>query len=212
MVSRTIFFSFAFFALALAPTTEAKVEMSFRRKLQQTGQVTSIAKSMIATSANSAGQILEGQLVVTSFRVIDGMTFAVGTLAGKVINQAQGIVGTVAAFPVNLPVTQVLGACNTVHVLIGAPVGVLMATLEGSSTSVQILIAMAMLEIKAAEATATCIVNTQLFGLLGTVAPIFQLVGSLTGTLAGLLGSLLTGAQLGALTQLASALTALLPL
>jgi len=185
MAFRNALFYFAFLTLvALAPTSEAKVGVGFQRKLQQTSSLVGNPLALVATVANFAGQLSECALSGLQLQYNNGVASAVGLLTCVIINTDQTVVGTVTNLNVSLPVLQVLGACNVVNVLIGAPLGALTAVLDGNPLStVQIVINSAMVQVKAVEGTTSCIVSGTLFSLLGTLQPVFQLLGGLLSIL-----------------------------
>jgi len=185
MAFRHILFYFAFLTLvALAPTSEAKTAVGFRRKLQQTSSPISAVVALISTLPNAIGQTAECALSVTSLSYTAGVASALGTMNCLVYDAEQNVIGPITNIVVSLPVIRVLGTCNVVNVLIGAPLGALNAVLDGNPlTTVQILINSAMVQIQAAEGTTTCIVNNTLFNLLGPLQSVFQLLGGLLSIL-----------------------------
>jgi hypothetical protein len=69
------------------------------------------------TQALTGVGTLTGQLVINSFRVVDGQVTALGTLTGRITDTAGNLLGTVAT-PVAVPVTGT-GSCTVLHLTLG---------------------------------------------------------------------------------------------
>lgn len=59
-----------------------------------------------------------GNLTVTSFRIVNGQLSAVGTLTGTITDLAGNLLGTIAT-QVTLPVTNMNGTCQILHLELG---------------------------------------------------------------------------------------------
>jgi hypothetical protein len=65
------------------------------------------------------GGTFTGTLDVTRFEVEDGQLVATGTLTGQLLDALGNVIGTVTDAPVQLPVTELNGTCEILHLELG---------------------------------------------------------------------------------------------
>lgn len=65
------------------------------------------------------GGTFAGTLDVTGFEVEDGQLFAIGTVTGQLLDALGNVIGTVTDAPVQLPVTELNGTCEILHLELG---------------------------------------------------------------------------------------------
>jgi len=203
MMSRTILFSFAFLTLAaFAPTSEAKV-----RRITVT--------SLVVTLPNTVNQTVEAVFHLNRVQVINNVLMGLGTMDLKIFGATRHLVGTVTGLSVQLPIQRLSGSCNTLSIVLGAPLAALTATFDGGRVRIPIVISVVVAEISAVADTAICIVSSILYDLLAVVAPILELIlGVIGGLVGGLLGGIptpvITTTQLASLREAATLVNALL--
>jgi hypothetical protein len=67
----------------------------------------------------SIGGVFNGTFDVTSFAVQNGQLVAIGTLTGTLTDALGNQVGTVTDLPLTLPVTNIAGTCDILHLELG---------------------------------------------------------------------------------------------
>jgi hypothetical protein len=102
--------------LALSPiTNEAAASPS--DKVVAVDKVTAISVPIVGTI--TSGGTFNGTLDVTRFVSRQGQLFAIGTVTGTLTDAANNVIGTVTNIPVRLPVSNLNGSCQILHLELG---------------------------------------------------------------------------------------------
>ena len=83
-------------------------------------QTTPVVVPVAGTATNALGQVVNfaGQFTLQSFQFANGQLSAVGQLTGTLTNTVTGVTQTVSQL-VTLPIGQVTGTCQILHLVIG---------------------------------------------------------------------------------------------
>lgn len=86
---------------------------------KKSGSITTTVLEDAVLLADGTTGTFEGILTITEFAVEDGQLVAVGTLTGTFTNATGDLIDAVTDFLVSLPVTNMNGTCDILHLEIG---------------------------------------------------------------------------------------------